>query len=159
MGSLDGFDRAIMTDEQAIESIPDYHPIRAGVLNNLGIALENKFGRTGLMGRAMVINEQADYPYLAGRLNILGVVLRCRFDRTRLIKDLDPAIMALDPSVELTTGERPDFAGYLNNLGSALHSRFKHLGFTEDLDRGIATKERAIKSDTVPPIRLKAAQS
>ena len=78
---MDDLDRAIMTNEQAVESTPDDHPNRAGCLNNLGIALQSRFERTGSMDdldRAIVTNEQAvestpdDHPDRAGMLNNLG---------------------------------------------------------------------------------------
>ena len=59
---MDDLDRAIVTSEQAVESTPDGHPARAMYLNNLGIALQRRFERTGSMedlDRAIVTSEQA----------------------------------------------------------------------------------------------------
>ena len=59
---MDDLDRAIATNEQAVESTPVDHPNRAGTLNNLGTALQSRFERTGSMDdldRAIVTNEQA----------------------------------------------------------------------------------------------------
>ena len=59
---MDDLDRAIVTNEQAIESTPDGHPDRAMYLNNLGIALQSRFDRTGSMDdldQAIVTNKQA----------------------------------------------------------------------------------------------------
>ena len=73
--SIGDLNRAIMMEENAVESIPDDHPDRAMYLNNLGIALQSRFERTGSMedlDRAIVTKEQAvestpdDHPDRAG---------------------------------------------------------------------------------------------
>ena len=59
---MDDLDRAIVINEQAVESTPVDHPNRAIYLNNLGIALQSRFERTGSMDdldRAITTNEQA----------------------------------------------------------------------------------------------------
>ena len=92
-GSMDDLDRAIVTNEQAVESTPDDHPDRAMYLNNLGIALQSRFERTGSMDdldRAIVTNEQAveltpdDHPNRAMYLNNLGNALQSRFETDRI---------------------------------------------------------------------------
>ena len=53
-------DRAIVINEQAVESTPVDHPNRAGRLNNLGNALQSRFERTGSMDdldRAITTNR------------------------------------------------------------------------------------------------------
>ena len=78
---MDDLDRAIVTNEQAVESTPDDHPDRAMYLNNLGSALQSRFERTGSMDdldRAIVTNEQAvestpdDHPDRAGSAEQFG---------------------------------------------------------------------------------------
>ena len=95
---MEDLDRAIVTKEQAVESTPDDHPDRAGCLNNLGIALQSRFERTGSMDdldRAIVTNEQAvestpdDHPDRAMYLNNLGNALQRRFERTGSMDDLE----------------------------------------------------------------------
>ena len=85
---MDDLDRAITMNEQAVASTPDDHPDRAGRLNNLGIALQSRFERTGSMDdldRAITTNEQAvastpdDHPDRAGCTSTTWGV-HCRAD-------------------------------------------------------------------------------
>jgi Tetratricopeptide repeat len=59
---MDDLGRAIVTNQQAVESTPIDHPDRAGRLNDLGIALRSRFERTGSkddLDRAISTIEQA----------------------------------------------------------------------------------------------------
>lgn len=61
-GSMEDLNRAIVINEQAVESTPDDHADRARMLNNLGIALQSRFEQTGSindLGCAVITNEQA----------------------------------------------------------------------------------------------------
>ena len=109
---MEDLDRAIVTNEQAVESTPDDHPDRAMYLNNLGIALQSRFERTGSMedlDRAIVTNEQAvestpdGHPDRAMYLNNLGNALQRRFERTGSMDDLDRAIMTREQAFKSDT--------------------------------------------------------
>jgi tetratricopeptide (TPR) repeat protein len=166
---MEDLNRAIATNELAVESTPDGHPDLSTYLNNLGLALRGRFLRTRSMedlDRAIAIIEQAveltpnGHPDLAAHLNNLGIALHSRFERTESKEDLNRAIVINEQAVELTPDGHPDLAGRLDSMGNALQSRFERTGSKDDLDRAIATKEQAFASDTAPPsIRLKAASS
>jgi hypothetical protein len=69
---MEDLDRAIITKEQVVRLTHDGHPNLAAALNNLGIALWDRFERTGLkdLDRAIAINEQAIVSTLDGHPNL-----------------------------------------------------------------------------------------
>ena len=79
---MEDLDRAIRTNEDAVDSTPNDHPSRAICLNNLGNTLHRRFERTGSiddLDRAIVTKEQAvestpnDHIDRALNLNNLGL--------------------------------------------------------------------------------------
>ena len=114
------------TNEQAVASTPDDHPDRAMYLNNLGIALQSRFERTGSMDdldRAITTNEQAvastpdDHPNRAMYLNNLGNALQRRFERTGSMDDLDRAITTNEQAVASTPDDHPNRGNVPQQLG------------------------------------------
>ena len=154
-GSTEDLDRAIIINEQALESTSQSQHIRMGVLNNLGLALQSRFDRTGSMedlDRAIVANEQVvelttdENPARVMYLNNLMSALQRRFVRTGSMDDLKRAIVTNEQAIESTPEGHPDRAMFLNNLGIALQRRFKRTGSMDDLDRAIMTNEQAVES-------------
>lgn len=75
----DDLDRAVVACQDALRSTPADHPGRAARLNNLGVALKTRFGRTGDaadLDNAIDVAQQSvdatrvDHTDLAGHLKI-----------------------------------------------------------------------------------------
>ena len=116
IGSIEDLDRAIVTNEKAVETAPDGHPNRAMYLNNFGNALQIRFERTGSMddlGHAIMANKQAvesnpvDHPTSLIYLNNLSTSLYIRFRRTGSMDDLNRAIVTNEQAVESTPHDHP----------------------------------------------------
>ena len=106
---MDDLDRAIATQEQAIQLIPVDHSARAMYLNNLGNALQRRFETTGSMDdldHAIVTKEQAvqsipiDHPGRGMHLNNLGIALQRRFERIGSMGGLDRAVSTMEQAVK-----------------------------------------------------------
>ncbi|WP_447035812.1 tetratricopeptide repeat protein [Streptomyces sp. DSM 118878] len=136
---------------------PAGHPDRAGRLNNLGLALQTRFERSGAVAdldaavdvaHQAVDTTPAGHPDRAGRLSNLGGTLQTRFERSGAVADLDAAIDAAYQAVDTTPTGHPDRAAMLNNLGLALRIRFERSGAVADLDAAVGAAYQAV--DTTP---------
>lgn len=166
---MNDLDRAISTSELAVQLTSDLHPRYAEYLNNLGIALQKRFERTGStddLDRALAASERAvastpsDHSNRALLLNNFGIALQKRFELTGSMQLLDLAIANREIAVELTPDDHPNRALCLDNLAIVLQRRFELTGSSGDLDRSVVAREQALQSDiAAPSIRLRAASS
>lgn len=99
------------------------HPSRPVILNNLGIALKERFEHTGAtadLDAAIEASQQAVQatppgdPSRAGRLSNLGIALRERFERTGAMADLGAAITAFGEARQDTPANHPNYATILS---------------------------------------------
>ncbi len=133
--------------QRMLDAIPAGHPYRAVMLTNLGIILQTRFERTGVLAdldaaieaeHAAVAATPPGHPDRPGYLSNLGDALRARFEHTGVLADLEAAIEAGRAAVDATSPDRPDRAVTLTNLGNALRVRFEHTGVLADLEAAIA---------------------
>ncbi|MGW6742892.1 CHAT domain-containing protein [Streptomyces sp. NPDC055025] len=142
------------------QAAPADHPHRGLMVSNLGLALRDRFRRTGDLSdldQAIVIGQEAaraaptDYPRRALILSNLGLALRDRFRRTGDLPDLDQAIDHLQAAVQATPTDPTDRAGHLNTLGLALRERFGRTGDLPDLDQAIDHLQAAVQATPTDP--------
>ncbi|MFF1980648.1 CHAT domain-containing protein, partial [Streptomyces sp. NPDC058198] len=160
-GDLSDLDQAVTTGQEAVHATPADHPNRAGYLNNLGIALRDRFERTGdlagldqAIGRFQAAVRAApaghpDHPSRGGRLSNLGMALQARFERTGDLSDLDQAVTTGQEAVHATPADHPNRASRLSNLGMALRMRFGRTGDLSDVDQAIHRLQAAVRA--TPP--------
>jgi tetratricopeptide (TPR) repeat protein len=152
-GQIRDLEEAIRVTQQAVDSIPEDHPDRAGMLNNLGNKLGVRYNRTGeinCLENAIKITQEAvkltpeGNPDQARRLSKLGIRLERRYQWIEEEKDLDEAIQVTRLAVNLTPGDHPDLAMKLNNLGDRLKNEYERAGSIEDLEEAIQVAQRAV---------------
>ncbi|KAE9384341.1 hypothetical protein BT96DRAFT_1026920 [Gymnopus androsaceus JB14] len=153
-GDISQIENAVQLWEQASELIPDGHPSKPGLLNNLSNAFELQFGCLGELSDIesaifalkqaveLTPDGHADKP---GRLNNLGNAYQSRFGRLGELSDIESAIFALKQAVEFTPDGHADKPGRLNNLGNAYQSRFGHLGELSDIESAIFALKQAVE--------------
>ena len=97
--------------ENGIAVVPQTSPEHSMYLNNMGIALRERFLRTGSVDdleRGIVMIKQAvaatpsDNIHCALYLETLSIALKSRFQHTESADDLDHAIAALNDAVALS---------------------------------------------------------
>ncbi|KAH7178156.1 CHAT domain-containing protein [Fusarium sp. MPI-SDFR-AT-0072] len=142
--------RAIDAMKTAISLTPGDSPDLADRLNNLGLWLSTRFGRTDMVEdldyaveaakKAVKLTPESHQHY-AGYLNNLANSHGKRFQRTSTVEDIDCAIEASSRAVESTSRKHPDL---LNSLGVWLCARFETSGELMDLDHSIEAARRAV---------------
>ena len=151
-GSLDSLEGAIKMHHKAVELTPSKHLQRAGVLCNLGIALQRRFvalRQRGDISAAIDALEEAlrcvpeDSPDRAQYLTNYGVALQRRSEWSSLPADYDTAIAVLDDAVRLTPPDSPRLPMRLNNLAVALLGRSLLTHSLDHLNRGLDAINRA----------------
>lgn len=155
--SMEDLELAITMMEHGISVTPQTSPEHSMYLNNMGIALRNRFLRTGSMDdldRGITMIKQAlattsnDNPHYASYLEALSIALESRFQHTELTDDLDQAIAALNDAIALSP-DHPENSDRLNNLSDMLQKRFERKGTIEDLSRAIKLLSLACRSPTL----------
>ena len=126
-------------------------PVRATYLDNLGMALLDRYERSGAIDdadesvRLLRLAREATprrSPAFAGVLNNLGVALWNR--SAHRPADLAEALAAFEQAVAMTPARSPDAPTYLDNLANALSDRYERVGDPVDLDEAVHAYERAI---------------
>ncbi|PVF92187.1 TPR-like protein, partial [Serendipita vermifera] len=166
-GKLERLEQAISKCRTVIEVIPEDDPRVPGILNNLGISLQSRFGQVGGLEDINEAIERLEIAILltadgdsdkSSRLNNLGGALFRRFERVGNIEDLENAIQQHQTAVHTTPGGDPGKPGCLNNLGISLQTRFEQLGRLNDIEDAIVQLQQAVDltPDTDPdkPSRL-----
>jgi tetratricopeptide (TPR) repeat protein len=144
---------AVQAAREALDEMPQDHHDRAIYLDNLGVALGDRYSTTGdaadleeairLSWEAVNITPE-DSPDRAGRLSNYGIRLAERYSMRREITDLEDAIRIMRQVVDITPRDDPDKAMYLNNLGTALGDRYLQTSRIADLDESIQITQEAI---------------
>lgn len=144
-------DDAISGYQQALAATGPKAPVRATYLDNLGMALLDRYERSGaiddadesvrLLRRARQATPCCS-PALAGVLNNLGVALWSR--SAHRPADLPEALAAFEQAVAITPARSPDAPTYLDNLANALSDRYEGSGDPADLDKAVHAYEQAI---------------
>jgi tetratricopeptide (TPR) repeat protein len=146
-------ERAIAVLQNIVDNTPDGHPTKSACLNNLGNALQIRYGRLGELDdleQAIATNSRAVELTPKGHTNIpmhlsnFGHALLKRFERIGELHDLEQAVSANGHAVNLTPKSHPHKSMYLTNYGNALLRRFERIGDLGDLELAIATQRRAI---------------
>ena len=142
---------AISGFQQALAAARPRAPVRATYLDNLGMALLDRYERSGAIDDVdesvrLLRLARAATPdgstALAGVLNNLGVALWSR--SAHRPADLAEALAVFEQAVAITPPGSPDAATYLDNLANALSDRYEHAGEQADLDEAVRAYERAI---------------
>ena len=144
-------DDAISGYRQALAATGPQAPARATYLDNLGMALLDRYERSGAIDDAdesvRLLRQAREAtppcsPALAGVLNNLGVALWSR--SAHRPADLPEALAAFEQAVAITPARSPDAPTYLDNLANALSDRYERSGDPADLDKAMHAYERAI---------------
>ena len=142
---------AISGYQHALAATGPKAPVRATYLDNLGMALLDRYERSGAIDdadeavRLLRLAREATprcSPALAGVLNNLGVALWNR--SAHRPSDLPEALAAFEQAVAITPARSPDAPTYLDNLANALGDRYERSGDPADLDEAVHAYEQAI---------------
>lgn len=151
----DELDQAVAEYRQALGSAPEGDRVRTVALSRLGLALRDRFRRSGApedldeavdsCRRAATATpvDHADHPVLM--LN-LGVTLHTRFERFGAAGDLDEAVAATLQAAAGTGTGHPLWDSTMSNLCVLLRSRSRRNGLLSDLDASVDV-QREIVSD------------
>ncbi len=149
-GSLDNvaFNRAVVL------RLHSAGPHRRAALSNLGMALQDRFERSGdprdldeaiETHREVLRAAPPSYPERARHLKVLATALVDRFKLNRTAADLDEAVSRLETAVDATNRLHPELPGYLSSLGTALMDRHARLGRPEDVDAAAEAAREAVR--------------
>lgn len=153
----DRLTRAIGTTERALRAMPDGHPIRATVLNDLSIFLRRAAHRRSdedLLDQAVVAAQEAlaltpvaTREYAMSQITCANVLLE-RFHMTT--RSADPAL--LDEAESLARAaigsgclSRKDEAKALSNLGGVLEMQYKRTERVDLLEENVEVSRRAVE--------------
>ncbi|UWP79160.1 CHAT domain-containing protein [Dactylosporangium fulvum] len=146
-------DAAVGLTLRVVDVLPADHPQWIRFLVGLGLALGERFARTGApedLDAAIDTHQQAVDGTPAGHhdrpryLTYLGLALRDRYTRDRDDQDLDATIRAHREAAGSAGLDGEDRAGYLDNLASALHARYERTGVPGDLDVAVSAFRRVL---------------
>jgi hypothetical protein len=156
-GSQADLAAAVTSFERAAALTGPWHPDRAAILNNLGLA---RHERSSAPGRAANGGRDLDQAIAAleesaalarddpeGRAPPLANLGSALLDR-RGPGDLERAAEVLDEAARLAGGDQAERARRLNNLGIALAECHQHGGRPEQLERAVAAYEEAVALTT-----------
>ncbi|KAI0083832.1 hypothetical protein BDY19DRAFT_910303 [Irpex rosettiformis] len=156
-GRAEDHEEAIMLWTRAIEFVPDSHPDKPTLLNNLGTSLRVRYERSGntddlekaieLQNRAAGLTPDINFGNaLVRQFNRLGN-LKISEDP---LKDLGSAITLKARAVDLTPDDYPDKPAQLNSLANSLQDqnslreRFDRVGVEADLEEAIRCSTRSL---------------
>lgn len=169
---VDDLEAAIGHLTEALEALPGGHPARALCLNNLGVALRERY-RFSTGARYMITELGQGAPGEPGhdlpasdlgseesrRTLTLHIAMQNRLTPAQLLAeyeamlnrtgpstDLDMAVGCFEEVLELTPDDHPDQASSHDNLGITLIHRFGQSGAAADLDRAIHHHEQAVRA-------------
>jgi tetratricopeptide (TPR) repeat protein len=144
---------AVIIWRRIIAAIPEDHPGHVERLSTLGVALGERFGRTGViedLDEAILVIRKAvaatpdGHVSLPGMLSNLGNALRKRAERTDALADLEEAIQVCRQAVAATLEDAIEYPVLLSVLGGTLGERFGRTGVIEDLDEAIRVLRQAV---------------
>jgi hypothetical protein len=129
---------------------------RAKVLAMLGVALQDRFGRSGVMadldeavevGRLAADTIPTGHPERYGILANLAAALRLRFDRTGAASgrsDIDAAVEVLRRAAAEVPAGGPERTGLLMSLCAVLRARYDQYGDRADVEAAIDAGREAV---------------
>ncbi|EWZ80294.1 hypothetical protein NW765_011586 [Fusarium oxysporum] len=153
MSDIREIDEVIRDARRALDQMPRDHHDRAAYLDDLGVALGDRFSITrnpADLEEAIKISREAvnmtpvDSPDRAGRLSNCGIRLAERYSVIEEISDLRDAIIIMREVLEVTPSDDPDRAMYMNNLGTALADQYAQTRKMADLNESIYITQQAI---------------
>lgn len=153
-GSQTDLSAALASFEQAASLAGPGHPDRPVVLNNLGLALFERFcldhHRHADLDRAIALLEESagtapmDADEHSAALANLGSALLARRGADGFNRDLERAAEVLDEAAHLAVDDPGEHARRLNNLGIALSECYLRGGRPAQLKRAVAAYEQAV---------------
>ncbi|MFF0429046.1 CHAT domain-containing protein [Streptomyces sp. NPDC004520] len=135
-GEISHLDEGIALAQAVIDSVPALpaaHPERCRLLSVVGVALRNRFLRSGSaadLDEAIVVARQALGTTPPGHESLslhsanLSEALRMRFKRRRSATDLTEAILVAEQGIERGSEDDPERGQVLVHLAGALHERY-----------------------------------
>ncbi|RKK72293.1 hypothetical protein BFJ69_g10210 [Fusarium oxysporum] len=153
MSDIREIDEVIRDARRALDQMPRDHHDRAAYLDDLGVALGDRFSITrnpADLEEATQISREAvnmtpvDSPDRAGRLSNWGIRLAEKYSVTEEMSDLKDAIGIMREVLEVTPSDDPDRAMYMNNLGTALADQYAQTSKMADLNESIHITQQAI---------------
>ncbi|EXK84329.1 hypothetical protein FOQG_11586 [Fusarium oxysporum f. sp. raphani 54005] len=153
MSDIREIDEVIRDARRALDQMPRDHHDRAAYLDDLGVALGDRFSITrnpADLEEAIQISREAvnmtpvDSPDRAGRLSNCGIRLAEKYSVTEEMSDLKDAIGIMREVLEVTPSDDPDRAMYMNNLGTALADQYAQTSKMADLNESIHITQQAI---------------
>ena len=164
----DALDPAIGAYRRALDLTPEGSPEYPERLSGLGIALRERFHRTGsredidqsieMQGQAVASSADSLSTQYAARDN-LGRALRDRYDSFGAESDLNQAIVEHRRAVEYGGGTASARLNALASLGQAMYQRYRRTGDLSNLDAAIAASRLAAAVEAASPrVRAVAAR-
>ncbi|MBY8840424.1 CHAT domain-containing protein [Streptomyces sp. SP2-10] len=153
VGDMEALEEAITYAQEAVESTPDGHGSRAGLMSNLAAMLRARFlseGDYADLDRAIRLLRTAVARLPAGHtkrpalLSNLGNALRNHHDLTGDVSALAEAVAVSRAAVEATPHGHPSLPVHLGNLGAVLRARYESTGAAADLDETVALLRAAV---------------
>ncbi|RKK82186.1 hypothetical protein BFJ68_g17560 [Fusarium oxysporum] len=145
-------EESIQVAWQAVDAAPERYLNPAIYFNDLGVALGDKYLRTGAIAdldEAIRVTGQAldmtseDHPKRALYLNNLGSQLHDRYSKTQAMADLEESIQFTRQAVNGASNQE-ERAGLLHNLGHRLGSRYSRTRAMADLEEAIYVARQAV---------------
>ncbi|KAJ7442391.1 CHAT domain-containing protein, partial [Mycena galericulata] len=157
-GNLDDLEASVKHCQAALDLTGKEDSDRAGRLQNLALALRERYLRHGdvkdldtslEMGAEAVALTPSGNSARAVQLHSHGVSLGIQYKRTGDLKYLEAALQIFREAVDLTPPEHPDRSPRLQDLGVSLEDRSHRLGDLEDLEAALQLFQEA--RDLTPP--------
>ncbi|KAM5345797.1 hypothetical protein ACJ41O_011658 [Fusarium nematophilum] len=148
-------DDSIAVLDAAVVALPEDHPHRPPLLNNLGTRLSERFQRTASMNdlnRAIEVAEIAiagmtkGNPHRPIALGNLGCHLGARFELVGSLKDLEDGVKATDEARKTIPLDHSSRWKILTTLGNQLSRLFERTGRLDDIDRAVDACEEALQA-------------
>ncbi len=149
--------RAVLYQQQAVDSTPAGHANLLGYLSNLGNSYVRQFEHTGKLQdiqHAIVYHQKAvdctpaGHANLPSYLNNLGTSYMSQFTHTGMLQDIQHAILYQQQAVDSTPAGHANLPNYLNNLGNSYMSQYKNTGKLQNIQHAILYHQQAV--DLIP---------
>lgn len=152
LGVREALDRALEVLEQAAGQVPADDEDQAIVLDNLALALRDRFAATGRgadLRRAVELHGAAadacpHGPERCRYLNNLGGALSELYDHTGDLEYLERATAFFEAAVDTTPDGSPELSRHLSNLATAVQHRYQAAPDAALLDRAVDLARAAL---------------
>ncbi|KAH6972860.1 CHAT domain-containing protein, partial [Ilyonectria sp. MPI-CAGE-AT-0026] len=153
--AADDGNEAIRVSRELLDAVPENHPARMGIMQNLGVQLSEMYDCTGTLQHLedsivvtrMILGSipESDLRWLA-TLNGLAVRLLKRYQCLGNRDDLDASIATADRVAAATPEDHPAWVSRHANLSVQLGYQYYQTGRLEDLEKAINVAQRFAKS-------------